>query len=281
MSEEPKDLNFPTPSEVEEDPWRELRKYTPARIGLGHAGISQPTKHHLSFQLDHARARDAVHSELNLEELLHSLNQHGYEPIALHSQAIDRRTYLQRPDLGRRLDDTSRKRLTEDKHTDQPYDLAFIIADGLSAFAVQQHAVNLLNQIVPQLQKADWNIAPITVVEQGRVAISDDIGALLNAEQTVILIGERPGLSSPDSLGVYLTYDPKPGRTDADRNCISNIRSAGLSYEQAAHKLMYLLSEARRKKLSGIGLKDEAKELQPVEQGALQPAGNFLVEKNT
>ena len=221
----------------------DLKLFTPARVALGRAGDSLPTAELLRFQLDHARARDAVHLELDPRSLpAHSL---------LHSNAPDRQTYLRRPDLGRQLQPQSAALLHPG-----PYDAALIIADGLSAPAVHRHAEPLLNALLPQL--ADWHLAPLTVVLQARVAVGDEIGHLLQAKLAVILIGERPGLTSPDSLGIYLTYDPKPGRHDAERNCISNVRPEGLPYAQAAHKLHFLMTEARVRRLSGVSLKEDA-----------------------
>ncbi len=265
---------------VVENPWRSLRKYTTARIGLGRAGISLPTNHHLDFQLAHAKARDAVHSKLDIEKLQQTLNAHNYTNIHLCSAADSRSIYLQRPDLGRRLHENSEKHLQAlESGASHTYEVAFIIADGLSAFAVQEHAVNFLNVIVGKLKKENWKIAPVVIVEQGRVAISDEVGALMGADQVVVLIGERPGLSSPDSLGIYLTFDPKIGRNDADRNCISNVRTEGQSYEIASHKLFYLLSEARRRKLSGVNLKDEAEMVEHYDNDKIS-IGNFLIGKD-
>lgn len=255
------------------NPWEFLRDYTTARIALGRAGSSLPTNRHLEFQLAHARARDAVQSELDMSAIERDIGARGHETIRLHSAASDRATYLQRPDLGRRLNETSRRLLEQNQGTGGA--VSFIVADGLSALAVQRHAPPMLDAILSRLDPEEWNIAPISLVEQGRVAISDEIGALLGAELAVILVGERPGLSSPDSLGIYLTYGPKPGNTDAGRNCISNIRAAGLSYPEAAHHLM---TAARRLGLSGITLKDDSAALdQPGEMRRL--ARNFLVEE--
>src|SRR5690606_3536728 len=256
------------------DGWGFLREFTTARIALGRAGGSLPTRRHLEFQLAHARARDAVHSELDMAALEREIAALGVETIRLHSAAPDRATYLQRPDLGRRLDEDSR-RLLEDRGRVGGA-VAFMVADGLSALAVQRHAPAMLEAILARLDPEEWRIAPVALVEQGRVAISDEIGALLGAEIAVILIGERPGLSSPDSLGIYLTYGPKIGNTDADRNCISNIRAAGLSYAKAAHRLAYLLTAARNRRLSGVELKDEAGALEEPEAPTLA-ARNFLV----
>jgi ethanolamine ammonia-lyase small subunit len=229
-----------------------LRDYTMARVDLGRAGVSLPTRALLEFQLAHAKARDAVHLPLATQSLVIELQQKGIESIKLASGARNRDEYLKRPDLGRRLSEASRESLTPLR--DQ-YDAAFVIADGLSALAVHRHAVPLLDLVLRDL---DWRIAPVAIVEQGRVAIGDEIGEVLGSRLVVVLIGERPGLSSPDSLGAYLTWQPRPGRTDAERNCISNIRAEGLSYAAAAHRLLFLMNEARRLKLSGVRLKEAA-----------------------
>jgi ethanolamine ammonia-lyase small subunit len=229
-----------------------LRDFTPARVELGRAGASLPTRALLEFQLAHARARDAVHLPLAARSLAAELMQKGIHSISLSSAARDRDEYLKRPDLGRRLSDESRQRLIP---LWADYDAAFVLADGLSSLAVHRHAVPLLDLLLHDL---DWRIAPVAIVEQGRVAIGDEIGELLGARMAVVLIGERPGLSSPDSLGAYLTWQPRPGRTDAERNCVSNIRAEGLSYAAAAHKLLFLMNESRRLKLSGVGLKEDA-----------------------
>lgn len=194
------------------------------------------------------------------------LGQQGVESIALRSGAPDRLVYLKRPDLGRRLSDESRERIAPLR---AEYDVAFVIADGLSALAVHRHAVPLLELLLRDL---DWHIAPIAIVEQGRVAIGDEIGEWFGAAMVVVLVGERPGLSSPDSLGAYLTWQPKPGRTDAERNCVSNIRPEGLSYAAAAHKLRFLMNESRRLKLSGVKLKEAAGQVSGVDSPHQIPA---------
>jgi len=229
----------------------DLRSFTPARIALGLTGHSLPTAELLRFQLDHARARDAVHQPLDPASL-------GVSHLLLHSAAPDRAAYLRRPDLGRKLSEDSRALLERGD-----YDAAIVIADGLSAPAVHHHATALLESLMPRLREEEWLLAPLTVVLQGRVALGDEIGALLAARQVVVLIGERPGLTSEDSLGIYLTWDPRPGRTDAERNCISNVRTEGISYAAAAHKLHFLMREARIQKLSGVGLKEDADLLLP------------------
>jgi ethanolamine ammonia-lyase small subunit len=239
------------------DPWHQLRALTPARVALGRAGGSLPTRAHLNFQLDHARARDAVHDALDLDAVAQALRQTGWECLAVRSAAEGRLRYLQRPDLGRRLDSGSRQLIQQSFAPGSSVDAVFVVADGLSARAVHRHAVPLLVEVCPRLLADGWQLAPIVLAEQGRVALGDEIGALAGARMVVILIGERPGLSSPDSLGAYLTWGPRVGRTDADRNCISNIRPEGLSYEAAATRIHYLMNEARRRRLSGVALKDE------------------------
>jgi ethanolamine ammonia-lyase small subunit len=240
------------------DPWRELTRFTAARIGLGRAGGSIPTGPLLEFQLAHARARDAVQRDLDPVPLVAALRQAGREVLPLQSAAASRNEYLQRPDLGRILSAASKALLEARIAPPQAFDAAFVIADGLSALAVEHHAAALLDHVMPALERAGWRIAPVAIVAHGRVAIGDEIGALLPARLTAMLIGERPGLSAADSLGVYLTWDPVPGRTNAERNCISNIRPEGLGYAQAAHTLHYLMSEARRRRVSGIALKEQA-----------------------
>src|SRR5277367_1858476 len=231
-----------------------LRDYTSARVELGRAGVSLPTRELLEFQLAHAKARDAVHLPLAVNSLVLEMKQKNIPSIALASLARDRDEYLKRPDLGRRLSEDSRERLKAFE-AEHEHDAAFVVADGLSALAVHRHAVPLLEIL---LHGPDGQIPPVAIVEQGRVAIGVDIGEVLGARLAVVFIGERPGLSSPDSLGVYLTWQPRPGRTDAERNCISNIRAEGLSYAAAAHKLLFLMNESRRLKLSGVQLKEAA-----------------------
>lgn len=228
-----------------------LREFTSARVGLGAAGNSLPTREVLAFQLAHARARDAVHAALDVPAMALEIG----DCVAVRSAAQDRPTYLRRPDLGRRLDPESQS-LIQSKAGE--FDVAFVIADGLSAQAVQSHASSVMKRTLEWLDREAWRVAPVVLVAQGRVAIGDEIGHSLGADMAVVLIGERPGLSSPDSLGIYVTWQPRPGRTDAERNCISNVHADGLSYEAAVHKLLFLMQESRRRRLSGVSLREEA-----------------------
>jgi ethanolamine ammonia-lyase small subunit len=240
---------------VESDPWAALRRFTPARIALGRAGGSLPTQALLEFSLAHAQARDAVQVTLDVPGVLRQLAAAGYPSLVVESAARDREQYLRRPDAGRRLSEASLAQLAV-LAPPVPSRLAILIGDGLSAAAAERHAVPLLNAL--RLRLAHWLWAPVVLARQARVALGDHVGALLQAEAVVVLIGERPGLSAPDSLGIYLTYAPRLGRTDAERNCISNVRPAGLSYEQAAQRLALLLGAARRLGASGVALKDES-----------------------
>jgi len=243
-----------TPAELSPPLLTELRLLTPARIALRRTGISLATSEVLDFQLAHGRARDAVHAALQPATLIPGLQQlTHYDPILLHSAAPDRPTYLKRPDLGRKLSQSSRKRL--ESLANPSCDLAVILADGLSALAIERHAEPVLSHLLPAIP--DLKLAPICIAEQARVAIGDEIADLLSAGLVIVLIGERPGLSSPDSLGAYITWNPQPGRTtDAERNCISNIRAEGLSYAEAAARLLHYIREARQKRLTGVALKD-------------------------
>jgi len=289
-----KPVIFPTPDAAastsdslqHDDPWRALRRFTNARIALGRTGDSLPTRPLLAFNLSHAQARDAVHQTLDTSALAADLSQAGHRTIQVCSAAPDREHYLRRPDMGRRLSDASVQALRDlhrhddgarspaaknsrnyidtpntadsgDAH-DGP-DIVFVIGDGLSAYAGARHAVPFLQAICARLN--DWKIGPVVIATQARVALADGVGEILGAKIVVMLIGERPGLSSPDSLGIYLTYAPHIGVSDADRNCISNVRPEGLSYDVAAFKLAYLLNEARRLGLTGVSLKDDSDHL--------------------
>ncbi|MDC8831950.1 ethanolamine ammonia-lyase subunit EutC [Alteromonas gilva] len=249
---------------LHEDRWQQLRQFTAARIGLGRAGTSLATSELLKFQLAHAQAIDAVHAPLDsagIKQSMQALTYHAkpLEIITLQSEAADRLTYLQRPDLGRKLREAGAYQLQQYR-CDVPVDVAVVVADGLSATAVHQQAPRFLPALLKQLEQADrpWRIGPLCIVEQGRVAIGDDIAQQLNAQMVVVLIGERPGLSSPDSLGIYLTWAPRRGFDDAKRNCISNVRPAGLAPDKAAHRCAYLMASARDKQLSGVALKDRS-----------------------
>ena len=245
-------------------PWSGLKRFTDARIALGRAGHSLPTAAHLDFQLAHAQARDAVHLPLDVLDVAQSIEALGLPTLRVHSAARDRTTYLQRPDLGRKLDDRSREMLTEwsaSASGTRRCDVAFVVADGLSALAIHKNAAPLLEATVARLQgdaQFSWSIAAVVLVEQGRVALGDEVGELLQAQAVVVLIGERPGLSSPDSMGIYLTWAPRVGCNDSQRNCISNVRAAGLSFESAAAKLHHLLERSRTLGLTGVALKDES-----------------------
>ena len=250
-------------------PWQALRAHTAARIALGRRGVSVPTKAQLAFQLAHAQARDAVHLALDGDVLARVLAAQGQDCVPLHSAAATRADYLQRPDLGRRLDEVSRARLAGGS---KGVDLALVAADGLSALAVQRHAAPFLAALRERLALEAWTLSPLHIVAQGRVAIGDEVGELLRARAVLVLIGERPGLSSPDSLGLYLTWAPTVGLLDERRNCISNVRPEGLAYAQAAYRLHYLLSQAFSRQLSGVGLKDET-----VAEGSVVLRRNFLL----
>ncbi len=226
---------------------KELREYTMARVGLGRAGSSLATGEVLAFQLAHAQARDAVYCELDVPGLQMACHDEGWQTLLLRSAAADRQTYLKRPDLGRRLAENTALQGSD-------ADLCVVIADGLSALAANRHAVPLLRELLPLLP--DWKLSAVCLLQQGRVAAGDEIAAAMRARMVLVLIGERPGLSSPDSLGAYLTWDPFPGRSDAERNCISNIHAAGLGYPEAARRLSALLSAARQQQLTGVMLKE-------------------------
>jgi len=233
--------------------WDALRRFTDARIALGRAGSSVPTAPLLAFNLAHAQARDAVHRPLDVDALNAGLTSKGFEAAAVCSAAPARDVYLRRPDLGRMLSEDSATNL--EAHT-KDTDLVFVIADGLSSSAAATHAIPLIETTIVRLD--GWRIGPVVIATQARVALGDCIGSILKARIVAVLIGERPGLSSPASLGVYVTYDPVQGRSDAERNCISNVRPEGLDYDAAAFKLAWLLNEARARKLTGVKLKDDS-----------------------
>jgi ethanolamine ammonia-lyase small subunit len=234
------------------DPWLALRRLTPARLGLGRAGDSLPTEAVLQFGLDHARARDAVHTQLDAPRLLGEVQGAGFSALSVHSCARDRAEFLLRPDAGRLLDAGSAALLQG--QAAGATRLAVVFADGLSAAAAQEHALPVLLALRQRL--SGWQFTPVVVAQQARVALGDAIGVALGAEAVAVFIGERPGLSAHDSLGLYLSYTPRVGMTDAERNCISNVRPRGLPYQQAAERLAMLLGGARRLGQTGIALKE-------------------------
>ncbi|OKS89159.1 ethanolamine ammonia-lyase subunit EutC [Mucilaginibacter polytrichastri] len=250
------------------DPWESLKEFTAARIAMGRVGSSIPLTEYLKFKLAHAHARDAVYSELNSEALMYYLKHLDIPILKLHSKAENRHQYLQRPDLGRLPSDQSTDTIKE--HTGK-YDISIIIADGLSAHAVNSNAVQLVEGLVQLFRSVKYKLAPICLTSQSRVALADHIAHGLNARLSIMLIGERPGLSSADSVGAYLTYNPKPGLTDESRNCVSNIRPEGLTHNLAAEKIFYLVQEAFRRKLSGVNLKDDAGLLNQPNSDLLSP----------
>jgi len=239
------------------DPWTELRQHTTARIAIGSSGNSMPTEELLRFGVAHAQARDAVHCPLDTDAMRLELVQQGFDVLELESAAPDRATYLRRPDLGRQLSARSRETLRVRLESD--FDLLCVIGDGLSATAVHQSAAALLVELRPYLDRAGLRIGPVVLARQARVALGDPIGEALNAPSVLMLIGERPGLSSPDSLGGYFTWAPRPGRADSERNCVSNIRQQGLPLTEAAYRLAWLIAAARRLGGSGVALKDESR----------------------
>ena len=238
--------------------WAELRRLTAARIGLARSGASLSTAPLLQFALAHAQARDAVHEALDEDKLAADLDALDLPALKIASAVTDRAQYLMRPDLGRQLGQGADSVLAPHRG---PYDVAVVVADGLSARAVQAHAAPVLHNILGALRRQDWRVAPLVIARHGRVAIGDAIAARLKADVVIVLIGERPGLSSPDSMGAYLTWQPQPATTDADRNCISNIRPDGIGYADAAFKIVALLQAMRVRRLSGVQLKDESDRL--------------------
>jgi len=271
MSEPNKHLAIP-------DAWQRLRELTPARIAIGRAGGSIPTGECLDFRLAHARARDAVQAEFNAAQLAQQIAALELPTVCLTSVANTRAEFLKRPDLGRKLSAASRDQLltsVSGKVAADPKapDLAIVVSDGLSALAAERQVIPLLAAWLPLIAASGWRLAPASVVSFGRVAIEDEIGELLRARVAVILLGERPGLGSPDSLSAYFVYDPRLGRTDAERNCISNIRPQGLPPETAALKLHYLVGESLQRRISGVALKDESLSLEQTPQLPPSPGG--------
>jgi len=253
----PSDLE-PQRAVADDGLWADLRRLTAARIGLRRTGASLATSPLLDFRLAHARARDAVHEPLDEARLLAELAELGQPVLAVASAAEDRQRYLLRPDLGRRLAPGAPATLAP--HAGG-HDVVLVIADGLSARAVQTHARPVLAGVLPLLRAEGWRIAPLVVVRHGRVAVGDAVAAALSADCVAVLIGERPGLTAPDSMGAYLTWQPGAQTTDADRNCISNIRPEGIGYVEAACKLAQMLRAMRARRLSGLRLKDASDRL--------------------
>jgi ethanolamine ammonia-lyase small subunit len=235
---------------------RDLRHLTPARVGLGRAGASLPTSALLEFTLDHARARDAVHAGFDISAIAGGLDALGLQTLQVSSRAQSRKDYLRRPDLGRKLDAPSQHSLARGRRG--PCDLAIVIGDGLSPSAVNAHAVELVRRLTAAQAPGGIELGPVVVASGARVALGDEIGALLGARMVAMLIGERPGLSAPHSLGAYLTFAPRTGCTDAMRNCVSNIHAAGLSYDEAAFKIVWLVREGLARGTTGVMLKDES-----------------------
>jgi ethanolamine ammonia-lyase small subunit len=241
------------PQTVQQDPWEHLKQFTRARIALGRTGISVPLKETLQFKLAHAYAKDAVFSALDIPLLQQQLAVFDIPVLKVKSLNTNRQHYLQRPDLGKKLTANDEQQLQS--HAKES-DIAIVVADGLSATAINQHTAAILGLLIPLLLEKQYNLAPIVLAEQARVALGDEIATCLKAKLVIVFIGERPGLSVSDSLGVYITYKPSPGFTDEKRNCISNIHGEGLSYEGATRKIEYLVSESMRLQLSGVQLKD-------------------------
>jgi len=266
-------MNDKNKTTMAQDPWHNLTQFTPARIALGRAGMSLPTRACLDFQLAHALARDAVNIPLDFAKLEQRIKLLGHPTLTLQTQAENQRVYLQRPDLGRLLNASTMDCLQRSAQI--AADAVVVVADGLSSKAIEQHAEPFLSLLLPMLQERHYALPPICLVKHGRVAIGDAIAEHYAARLCIVLIGERPGLSSPDSMGIYFTYQAKSGiSTDADRNCISNIHKNGLGYEQALKKLLFLLDEAEKLKLSGVRLKDETTETRLEDQ----QQRNFLLD---
>jgi ethanolamine ammonia-lyase small subunit len=267
-------MNKDNPQTTEQDNWQSLSQFTSARLALGRAGMSLPTRATLDFQLAHALARDAVNIPLDFTKLEQQVIELGYKKLALQTRAENHSMYLQRPDLGRLLSDSAIASLQDNAETKA--DAVVVVVDGLSSTAIEHHAEPFLSLLLPELRKMGYQLPPICLVKHGRVAIGDAIAEHYAARLCIVLIGERPGLSSPDSMGIYFTYDAKSGKsTDADRNCISNIHGNGLSYDQALRKLLFLIKESEKLKFSGVNLKDETTESETIDK---VKEGNFLLD---
>ena len=240
------------------DAWEKLKQFTDARIAIGRAGCSIPTQEMLAFQLAHAQARDAVYQELDTDTLQHKLKGLGLESFVVQSQAQDKQEYLKRPDFGRLLNKTSQQRLQDfNKNHTQHFDVCIVVGDGLSALAIEENAFEMIRSLQSKMEQQQWTLAPIIIAKGSRVALGDEVAERLNANMLVMLIGERPGLSSPDSMGIYYTWHAKSGSLDSKRNCISNIRPAGLSIPIATERLINLMRQSELLGYSGVNLKDE------------------------
>ncbi len=261
------------------DAWHKLQNFTQARIGLGRAGGSLPTNAQLKFNQDHAKARDAVHAHIDFDAINTALKQQNLSSIHLHSKAKDRTEFLQRPDFGRQLNNNSKEALLHSASSHKKgMDVAIALVDGLSSVAIQKYGCELVQQLIFEFNKLAYTSSSIMLVKQGRVAIGDEIGEIINAKSMVLIIGERPGLSAHDSLGVYYTYNPKLGLNDASRNCISNIRPQGMSIHDATEKIIWLVNQSFNKKLSGVKLKDTT-ETTENNRSQHSISGNFLLPK--
>ncbi|MCG8708125.1 ethanolamine ammonia-lyase subunit EutC [Brenneria sp. 4F2] len=261
---------------IHANPWQALREYTAARIALGRTGASMPTSELLKFGMAHAQARDAVHQAFDSEALSEQLVQAGLKTLTVHSAAENRQQYLCRPDLGRRLSTSSRELLLA--MAGNPADILLVVGDGLSSKAVHRQAVPLIKALLPYVSQLGISLAPILLAHQSRVALGDEAGECLQAKAVAILIGERPGLSSPDSLSVYMTWGPNTRRLESERNCISNIRPEGLDYPLAAFKLAWLLEQSFQRRLSGVLLKDESDN--PALHGRIKPPLSWLPSRS-
>lgn len=252
------------------DAWQKLKQFTDARIALGRVGCSIPTKEMLAFQLAHAQARDAVYQALDTDTLQHRLQGIGLESFVVQSQAQDKQEYLKRPDFGRLLNKTSQQQLQDlkNQHTQQ-FDVCIVIGDGLSALAIEENAFAMIRSLQSKIEQQQWTLAPIIIATGSRVALGDEVAERFNAKMLVMLIGERPGLSSPDSMGIYYTWNAKSGSLDSKRNCISNIRPAGLSIPIATERLINLMRQSEQLGYSGVKLKDEH-EIEQVESSMSQ-----------
>jgi len=239
------------------DPWGFLKEFTNGRIALGRTGSSVPTREFLDFKLCHSKARDAVKLPLDFEDLKRRLDQESNEySIILKSRAADRKEYLKRPDLGRLLSEESED-MARGLAQKDGYDIVFVVADGLSANAIDTNLVPFMNRLLPDIREKGYRVPPLFLVEQGRVAVADDVAEFVGAKMAVIFVGERPGLKSPDSMGIYMTYNARRGSLESSRNCISNIRPEGMSYAAGVSKLKYLIDKSMRLQLSGVNLKDD------------------------